>query len=102
MPGFFEALEKFKNKEQKKHFVTIEGQELEVSLEQKLQIQKAGEDAYFCQKGPNGVIICKKPIVPREQKQSQLCKDSDGISFYDNNPFWPTQEGFRKYTWKIK
>jgi hypothetical protein len=42
MPGFFEALDNFKNKKPKKHFVTVEGQTVEVSLEKKLEIQKTG------------------------------------------------------------
>ena len=38
MPGFFDALEKFKGKPHKKHFVDIDGQHIEVTLEQKLEI----------------------------------------------------------------
>lgn len=102
MPGFYDALNNRNTNLQKKHFVTIQGQNIEVSLEQKLQIQKAGEDAYFCQKGPNGIIVCKKPIVPKEQKQTQLVKSDQGTALHENNPFWPTEQGYRKYKWKIK
>ena len=38
MPGFFEALEKFKDKKTKKHFVSVDGETIEVSLEQKLEV----------------------------------------------------------------
>ena len=102
MPGFFEALEKFKDKAEKKHFVTIEGQSLQVDLSKKLEIQRVGESNYFCQKGPNGAIICRKPNMPPEQRQPQLVESSDGIKFYENNPFWPTTEGDKTFKWQIK
>ena len=102
MPGFFDALEKFKGKADKKHFVDIDGQNIEVTLKQKLEIQQSGEDNYFCQKGPNGIIVCKKPLVPREQKQKQLKRSEEGIELLDKNPFWPTQQGKRGYKWETK
>ena len=102
MPGFFDALEKFKGKADKKHFVDIDGQNIEVTLKQKLEIQRSGEDSYFCQKGPNGLIVCKKPLIPKEQKQTQLVKTEDGIKFLDKNPFWPSNEGTGSYKWQIK
>ena len=85
MPGFFEALDKFKNKSDKKHFVTIDEEQIEVSL---------------LQKGQNGAIICKRPVVPKEQQQTQLQKAQDGLKFYENNPFWLTNEGTKTYKWK--
>ena len=51
MPGFFEALENFKPTEKKPHTVTIEGLSIVVSLERKLEIMQAGEDAYTWKKG---------------------------------------------------
>lgn len=100
MPGFFEAFNKFKNKNEKKHFVTVDKQQVEVSLQQKLDILKAGEENYFCQRGPNGAVICRRPIVPKEQQQTQLTATSNGIKFYQGNPFWPTNEGKTAYQWK--
>ena len=102
MPGFFDALEKFKGKPHKKHFVDIDDQHIEVTLEQKLETQQSGEDSYVCQKGPNGMIVCKKPVIRREQKQKQLTKADEGIQLLDKNPFWPTQQGKRGYKWQIK
>ena len=102
MPGFFEALEKFKNKEPKKHFVNIDGNNIEVSLKQKLDIQRSGETNYFCQKGPNGIVICKSPIVPKEQQQAVLTKTDKGIKFLDNNPYWPVDSDVKGYKWQIK
>tara|TARA_B100001093_G_scaffold517522_1_gene599289 strand:- start:296 stop:604 length:309 start_codon:yes stop_codon:yes gene_type:complete len=102
MPGFFEAIEKFKNKPNKKQFVNIEGKSIQVSLEQKLEIMKVGEKNYFCQKGPNGSIVCKRPYTPKEQQQTQLVQTDNGLKFYENNPFWPTEEGNKAFTWQKK
>ena len=95
MPGFFEALEKFKDKKTKKHFVSV-------SLEQKLEVQRVGETEYFCKKGPNGSVICKKPIVPKEQQQTSLVKAEEGIQLFENNPYWPEGTGKKGYTWRKK
>ena len=102
MPGFFEALDNFKNKEPKKHFVTVEGQTIEVSLEKKLEIQKAGIGAWTIQKVSDGIVFVKKPIIPKEQKQTELIQAENGITFYENNPFWPTEKKNKGYTWQIK
>lgn len=100
MPGFFEALEKFKDKKTKKHFVSVDGETIEVSLEQKLEVQRVGETEYFCKKGPNGSVICKKPVVPKEQQQTMLAKVEEGIQFFENNPYWPEGTGKKGYTWR--
>jgi hypothetical protein len=102
MPGFFEALDNFKHKEPKKHFVTVEGQTVEVSLEKKLEIMKTGIDQWTIQKTSNGIVFVKKPIVPKEQKQTELTQAEKGITFYEHNPFWPTGTNSKGYTWQIK
>jgi hypothetical protein len=102
MPGFFEALENFKHKEPKKYFVIVEGQTVEVSLEKKLEIQKAGEDLWTLQKTFNGIVFVKKPIIPKEQRQTELTSAEKGITFYEHNPFWPTGTDSKGYTWQIK
>ena len=102
MPGFFEALDNFKNKETKKHTVVIQGESVEVSLEQKLEIQQLGENAWMLQKGPTGMMVCRKPIVPKEQRQTELTQAENGITFYEHNPFWPMGTGNKGYTWQIK
>ena len=102
MPGFFEALENFKNKKPKKHFVTVEGQTVEVSLEKKLEITKAGIDAWTIQKVSDGIVFVKKPIVPTEQKQTELTQAEKGITFYEHNPFWPMDTDSKGYIWQIK
>jgi hypothetical protein len=102
MPGFFEALDNFKNKETKKHFVTVEGQTVEVSLEKKLEIMKAGIDAWTIQKTSNGIVFVKNPIIPKEQRQTELIQSEKGTVFYEHNPFWPVGKDNKGYTWQIK
>ena len=102
MPGFFEALENFKHQEPKKYFVTVEGQTVEVSLEKKLEITKAGIDAWTIQKVSDGIVFVKKPIIPKEQRQTELTQSENGITFYEHNPFWPIGRNSKEYTWQIK
>ena len=102
MPGFFEALENFKHKETKKYFVTVEGQTVEVSLEKKLEIMKAGADKWTLQKTSNGIVFVKKPIIPKEQKQTELIQSENGTTFYEHNPFWPVGKDSKGFTWQIK
>ena len=47
MPGFFDAVKNFKpNSKNKKHFVTIDNKEVEVSLQKKLEINRHGSEKY--------------------------------------------------------
>ena len=98
MPGFFEALENFKPKERKPHVVTIEGQSIVVSLERKLEIMQAGEDAYMWK---NGEVV-KKKRIPAEQRQPLMHKADKGYTFYKKNPFWVKNIDKEGYIWQIK
>ena len=98
MPGFFEALENFKPKEKKPHVVTIEGQSIVVSLERKLEIMQAGEDAYTWEKGE----VVKKKRIPVEQRQPLMHKADKGYTFYKKNPFWVKNIDKEGYIWQIK
>ena len=98
MPGFFEALENFKSKERKPHVVTIEGQSIVVSLERKLEIMQAGEDAYTWK---NGEVV-KKKRIPAEQRQPLMHKADKGYTFYKKNPFWVKNIDKEGYIWQIK
>ena len=102
MPGFFEALENFKHKETKKYFVNVEGQTVEVSLEKKLEIMKAGIDQWTIQKTSNGIVFVKKTVIPKEQRQAELVSAEKGTTFYKHNPFWPIGKDSKGYTWQIK
>jgi len=98
MPGFFDALENFKPKERKPHVVTIQGQSIVVSLERKLEIMQAGEDAYTWK---NGEVV-KKKRIPAEQQQPLMHKADKGYTFYKKNPFWVKNIGKEGYIWQIK
>ena len=98
MPGFFDALKNFKPRPKKIHTVTIEGQSLVVSLERYLEITRAGEENYTWK---NGEVV-KKKRIPAEQRQPILQKESKGVKFYKQNPFWVKSVGKEGYTWQIK
>ena len=98
MPGFFEALENFKSIPPKKHYVTIEGNKIEVSLQQCLEIQQVGVENYEYK---NKEIV-RKAIVPKEQQQTILVKADKGYNFYDKDPFWVKEIGEAGHQWKVK
>ena len=98
MPGFFEALENFKPQKRKPHTVTIQGQSIVVSLERKLEIMQAGEDAYTWK---NGEVV-KKKRIPAEQRQPLMHKADKGVTFYKKNPFWVKNIDKEGYIWQIK
>ena len=98
MPGFFEALENFKPTPPKKHYVTIDGNKIEVSLQQCLEIQRVGAENYEYK---NNEIV-RKVIMPREQRQSTLKKADTGYQFYNKDPFWVKGISEPGYTWQIK
>ena len=98
MPGFFEALENFKPTPPKKHYVTIDGNKIEVSLQQCLEIQRVSAENYEYK---NNEIV-RKVIVPKEQKQTTLKKADKGYQFHDHDPFWVKNISKEGYIWQIK
>ena len=95
MPGFFEALNN-RSKKSKRHFVTIQGRQHEVSLEKKLEIIKNGEDKYFVK---DSVIQLKKP---KSVRYPLLHKDDKGYIFFSKNPYWVKSNGQGGYKWKAE
>ena len=57
MPGFFDALRNFKPTPPKKHYVTIDGNKIEVSLQQCLEIQRVSAGNYEYK---NNEIVSKR------------------------------------------
>lgn len=80
MPGAFEALSSLK-KVDKKHFVTIEGQQIEVSLVDKIKIQKHGEHNYTVKDGV--------PELKQITRQRNTYAEIENLT---SDPFWPTEE----------
>jgi hypothetical protein len=101
--AFFEAAKQVWSKapKEKKYTVTIEGKEIEVSLEQSLEVQQVGEEAFMLQDGK----IVRRPIKKNDLKNLVLKKQlpgKSGYKFYDNDPLWVesiVEEGF---SWQIE
>tara|TARA_B110000902_G_scaffold30243_1_gene32577 strand:+ start:111 stop:431 length:321 start_codon:yes stop_codon:yes gene_type:complete len=101
--AFFEAAKQVWGKapKEKKYTVTIEGKEIEVSLEKCLEIQQAGEEAFMLQDGkimriPRKTNNLKKPVLKKQ------LPGKPGYKFYDNDPLWVesiVEEGF---SWQIE
>ncbi len=101
MPGFFEAAAEVWGKEPEKkkiHTVNIQGKEIAVSLEKRLEIMKHGEELYMLADGK----IVRRPIKKNDLRRSVLRKSDRGYKFYDNDPLWVesiVEEGF---SWQIE
>lgn len=98
MPGFFEALSNLPKPVPKKHVVTIQGKEIQVSLQKKLEIQRAGEDNYMLV--DNKIVLKPKPKAHR--KFPVLCQTEHGYSFYDKDPHWVQGIVEKGHTWQIE
>ena len=98
MPGFFDALADFKPTLPKKHYLTFGETKIEVSLQQYLEVTRAGIEnfEYKYEK------IARKTRIPDEQKQSELYKADKGYKFYKKDPFWVKNIGKDGYVWRIK
>ena len=85
MPGFFEALNETSAINDKKHFVTIQGQVKEVSLQKKLEIFKHGEENFLL----NGNKIELKPKPKSKTAYPVLKTVEKGYHFIDKDIHWP-------------
>jgi len=82
----------------KTHTVVIQGQEIEVTLEKKLQVQRAGEYAFILD---NGKIV-PKPKQKNKLQCKVLVKADMGGHFYDGDPFWIEKISEEGYAWQIE
>ena len=98
MSGFFEALKNFKPTPPKKHYLTFGETKIEVNVKQYLEVINAGIENFEYKDGK----ILRKIRVPAEQRQPILQKESKGVKFYKQNPFWVKGVGKEGYTWQIK
>ena len=101
--AFFEAAKQVWGKapKEKKYTVTIEGKEIEVSLEKNLEIMKHGEEAFMLQdekivRRPIKKNNLKKPIL-KTQLPGKL-----GYKFYDNDPLWVESVVEEGFSWQIE
>jgi|TARA_R110000803_G_scaffold81114_1_gene147028 hypothetical protein len=98
MPGFFEALSNMPVPEKKKHFVTVQGNKYEVSLEKCLWAIQHGEQNLIMQ---NGEIIVKPAPKPMTV-YTVLEKAEKGYHFEQGDIHWPNEFSEGGVTWQIK
>ena len=98
MPGFFEALENFKPTPPKKHYLTFGEIKIEVSLQQYLEVTRAGIENFEYKNKK----ITRIKRIPAEQQQPLMHKADNGYKFYKKNPFWVKNIGKEGYIWRIK
>ena len=98
MPGFFEALENFKPTPPKKHYLTFGETKIEVSLQQYLEVTRAGIENFEYKDKK----ITRKKRIPVEQRQPLMHKADKGYTFYKKNPFWVKNIDKEGYKWQIK
>ena len=98
MPGFFEALENFKPTPPKKHYLTFGEIKIEVSLQQYLEVTRAGIENFEYKDKK----ITRKTRIPVEQRQPLMYKADKGVKFYKKNPFWVKNIDKEGYIWQIK
>ena len=98
MDELLKAIKSMPAPKKKIHTVTIQGKTIEVSLEQSLDVQRHGEDAFILQDGK----LARKPIEKKHLQSSVLKKDKRGCHFYDGDPFWIEKIDNEGYTWQIE
>ena len=93
MNELLKALNNLAPQKKKGHTATIQGKEIEVSLEKSLEIMKHGEDAFILKEGN----IVRKPVIKASRKLPVLQKSDRGYKFYNDDPLWVEsiiEEGF--------
>ena len=98
MPGFFDALANFKPTPLKKHYLTFGETKIEVSLQQYLEVTRAGIENFEYKDEK----IARKKRIPVEQRQPLMYKADKGYKFYKKDPFWVKNIGKEGYVWQIK
>jgi len=98
MDELLKAIRSMPAPKKKIHTVIIQGQTIEVSLEQSLEVQRHGEDAFILQDGK----LERKPKKKKHLQSSVLKKDTRGCHFYDGDPFWIEKIDNEGYTWQIE
>ena len=83
----------------KKHFVTIEGKEFEVSLQKKLEIIQHGEESYTIE---DGEVVKKKPRAIKSKYRKLLKTEGKGYQLYDGDAHWPEKVVEGGLTWQIE
>ena len=102
MSELSKALQGFKPRPEKKHFVNIEGKEYQVSLKKKLEIMKPGEENYMIRPAKFGPEILLRPTQKRKHRYSVLKPATKGYVFEDGDIHWPNAVVEGGETWQIE
>lgn len=86
MQELFKAFANLPKQSVKRHFVKIQGKEVEVSMNEKIEIIRNGENNYILQGG--------KPIRVEKKIDRTVFPEIENLK---SDPFWPTES----FTWKI-
>jgi hypothetical protein len=98
MPGLFDALKNMPKRGPKKFFITVQGEQHEVTLEKKLWAQQHGEENLILRDGE----IVVKPTPKPKTRYSVLKKATKGYTFHDNDIHWPNKIVEGGVTWQIE
>lgn len=98
MSAIFDALEKFPKRGKKKHFVRINGLDIEVTLQEKLEVIKQGEDRYMIEDGK----LVLKPVPKIKSKFKKLVTSEKGYYFLDGDIHWPEKVAEGGKTWQTE
>lgn len=109
MPGFFEALKNFKRPELNiTYFIKVDGQEISclsmspaddhvaVDKDQYSQLLNEGHQNFQFIDGK----IIKKPKKASRRMYKVLKESSEGLTFLDGDPYWPTGIAEGGHTWQ--
>ena len=98
MPGLFEALRNLPSIPTKKYFVTVAGQQYEVTLEKKKWALQYNEEELMIK---DGEIVLKPPPKPKTQ-YSVLKESKKGYVFQDDDIHWPIEIVKEGKAWLIE
>ena len=98
MSAIFKALANLPKREPKKHFVTVDGKEIEVALEKKLEMMRHGFDQYMMEDGK----IVLKPVPKIKSKFKKLVDVDKGYHFIDDDIHSPEKIDKGGKAWRIE
>ena len=98
MSKFWKALKEFKSTPAKKHYLTFDKEEIEVSLQQYLEVTNVGIENFEYKDKK----IVRKKRVPVEQRQPTLHSADVGYHFYNGDPFWVERHNRGGFEWRIE
>jgi len=90
MSELLKALKGLPPQKVKKHYVTIQGKQYQVSLRKRIEIMRNGEANYMIKPTKSGPEIVPKPRPKSKVQYPVLKKANKGYVFQDGDIHWPT------------